>query len=183
MLVVEQDEAEIRAPVHQAVMWGVVVVGMAPSWSSSRPSSPPVSHSTDRPRQQGAGRPLERPASLGQASLAGRTVDRAGSRDQQPAGHHPVGTDEHRRPGAAASGRASRPAGDAGECGAVQRQVERCGGITAKMLQFGRTREPRIQPTDVNPRLEENRRSDAEAGAFEEREPSSRRSPICRRSC
>jgi two-component system NtrC family sensor kinase len=36
-----------------------------------------------------------------------------------------------------------------------KRQVQRCGGITAKMLQFGRKSEVKLEPTDVAPRLEE----------------------------
>ena len=36
-----------------------------------------------------------------------------------------------------------------------RRQVERCAGITAKILQFGRRRDPRREPTDVLPRLRE----------------------------
>lgn len=35
------------------------------------------------------------------------------------------------------------------------RQVERCGGITAKMLQFGRKGDTVIKPTDLAPRLQE----------------------------
>ncbi len=36
-----------------------------------------------------------------------------------------------------------------------KRQVIRCGGITAKMLQFGRKTDTKLRPTDVAPRLEE----------------------------
>jgi len=36
-----------------------------------------------------------------------------------------------------------------------KRQVERCRNITLKMLQFGRQKESNLQPTDIFPRLEE----------------------------
>jgi two-component system NtrC family sensor kinase len=36
-----------------------------------------------------------------------------------------------------------------------RRQVERCAGITTKMLHFGQSREARLVPTDIRPRLEE----------------------------
>lgn len=36
-----------------------------------------------------------------------------------------------------------------------QRQVQRCAGITRKMLQFGRKTETSIEPTDITPRLKE----------------------------
>jgi len=36
-----------------------------------------------------------------------------------------------------------------------QRQVQRCAGITRKMLQFGRKTETKIEPTDLSPRLNE----------------------------
>jgi len=37
----------------------------------------------------------------------------------------------------------------------IRRQVRRCAGITSKMLQFGRQRESRVEPTAVDGRLEE----------------------------
>jgi two-component system NtrC family sensor kinase len=37
----------------------------------------------------------------------------------------------------------------------TQRQVQRCGGITAKMLQFGRKQETSLGATDIKPRLRE----------------------------
>ena len=37
----------------------------------------------------------------------------------------------------------------------TQRQVQRCGGITAKMLQFGRQQETSLAPTEIAPRLQE----------------------------
>lgn len=37
----------------------------------------------------------------------------------------------------------------------IKRQVERCKGITTKMLQFGRSRETELKPTEIKPHLQE----------------------------
>jgi two-component system NtrC family sensor kinase len=37
----------------------------------------------------------------------------------------------------------------------TQQQVQRCGGITAKMLQFGRKHETSLEPTEIAPRMQE----------------------------
>jgi len=156
MLVVEQDEAEIRAPVHQAVMRGVVVVGMAAvlvifaTIIATRFLTRQID-SANRERDD-LSKDLLRSAklaSLGELStglaheinnpLAIILSEQTNISDlvlQLPA-EHPDRQEMLE---------------SVERC---KRQVERCGGITAKMLQFGRTREPRNQPTDVKPRLEE----------------------------
>jgi two-component system NtrC family sensor kinase len=156
MLVVEQDEAEIRAPVHQAVMRGVVVVGMAAvlvifaTIIATRFLTRQID-SANRERDE-LSKDLLRSAklaSLGELStglaheinnpLAIILSEQTNISDlvlQLPA-EHPDRQDMLE---------------SVERC---KRQVERCGGITAKMLQFGRTREPRNQPTDVKPKLEE----------------------------
>jgi two-component system NtrC family sensor kinase len=156
MLVVEQDEAEIRAPVREAVMKGVVVVGMAvvlvifATIVATRLLTRQID-SANRERDD-LSKDLLRSAklaSLGELStglaheinnpLAIILSEQTNISDlvlQLPA-EHPDRQDMLE---------------SVERC---KRQVERCGGITAKMLQFGRTREPRNQPTDVKPKLEE----------------------------
>jgi two-component system NtrC family sensor kinase len=156
MLVVERDEAEIRAPVHQAVMKGMLAVGLAAVlvifatidaiWLLTRQIDRANKERDDLSKE------LLRSAKL--ASLGELSTGLAHEINNPLA----IILSEQTNIGDLA---ADLPAAHPSRQDMLEsverckRQVQRCGGITAKMLQFGRTREPRNQPTDVKPKLEE----------------------------
>ena len=156
LLVVEQEEAEIRAPVHRAVMWGVLVVGMAviliivttvlATWLLTLQIDRANLERDDMSKELIRSAKL---ASLGELSsglaheinnplaiILSEQTNLSDLSKELPAEH------PHRQEMLESIQRSKR-------------QVERCAGITAKMLQFGRIPEPRNQPTQIGPRMQE----------------------------
>jgi two-component system NtrC family sensor kinase len=156
MLVVERDEEEIRAPVHQAVMKGVLAVGLAAVlvifatvdaiWLLTRQIDRANKERDDLSKE------LLRSAKL--ASLGELSTGLAHEINNPLA---IILSEQTNIADLAAELPAAHPSRQdlLESVERCKRQVQRCGGITAKMLQFGRTGEPRNQPTDVKPKLEE----------------------------
>jgi two-component system NtrC family sensor kinase len=156
MLVVQQDEAEIQAPVRRALILGVLVVLVAvilvvvttflATWH--------LTSRIDRANAQrdALSRDLIRSAKL--ASLGEMATGLAHEINNPLA----IISAEQTNIG----DMVGDLAGDTPEREEIlqsvkrcKRQVQRCGSITAKMLQFGRKSEVKLEPTDVAPRLEE----------------------------
>ena len=156
MLVVQQDEGEIMAPVHHAMTIGALVILIAVGLIVVT-TFLATGHLTDRIRRaqeqrDGLSRDLLRSARL--ASLGEMASGLA---------------HEINNPLAIISAAQTNIADQVGdlELDAVaredlmvsvarcQRQVDRCSSITSKMLQFGRKAESRLRPTDVVPLLQD----------------------------
>jgi two-component system, NtrC family, sensor kinase len=156
MLVVEQNEAEIQKPVHLATMWGAMVVLLAmglivlttflATWH--------LTTQIDRANQERdkLSGELLRTAKL--ASLGEMSTGLAHEINNPLA----ILMTEHTNIADVAQ---ELTEGDSirqeilESVRRAKKQVERCGGITAKMLQFGRSGETKLQPTDIRPRVEE----------------------------
>jgi two-component system NtrC family sensor kinase len=156
MLVVLQDLNEIKAPVYRAILWGAVVVSLAVLViaATTMLATRHLTRQIDRANEQRdeLSRNLLRSAklaSLGELSsglaheinnpLAIMSVEQTniadvvGALEIEPAAKDEVLQSVER----------------------CQKQIERCGNITAKMLQFGRAGEARLRPTEIGPRLDE----------------------------
>jgi len=156
LLVVHQDEAEIRAPVHQATAWGALVVSIAVAVVvlviilATAHLTGRIDRATSERDQ--VYRDLVRSgklASLGELStglaheinnpLAIISAEQTNIADQV---EDLQISDEARK--------------DLNDSVArCKRQVERCSGITSKMLKFGRKAESRPRPTSIVPMLGE----------------------------
>ncbi len=156
MLVVQQDEAEVDEPVRRAMFSGILVILLAVAVVVAA-AVLSTWHLTTRIDRATAERDklsldllrLAKLAALGEMStglaheinnplaiiIAEQTniADVAGDLEPNTSGRNDLLESVER----------------------CKRQVKRCGGITAKMLQFGRKMDTNLQPTDVAPRLEE----------------------------
>ena len=156
MLVVQQDEAEIRAPVRRASILGalVVLVAVALVVATTFVATWHLISRIDRANAQSdaLSRDLIRSAKL--ASLGEMSTGLAHEINNPLA---IIGAEQTNIGDMVAD----LPPGAPGRGEMLQavkrckRQVQRCGGITAKMLQFGRKSETKAEPTDIAPRLEE----------------------------
>ena len=156
MLVVQQDEAEIRAPVRRASILGalVVLVAVVLVVATTFLATWHLTGQIDRASAQrdALSRDLIRSAKL--ASLGEMSTGLAHEINNPLA---IIGAEQTNIGDMVAD----LPPGAPGREEMLQavkrckRQVQRCGGITAKMLQFGRKSEARLEPTDIAPRLEE----------------------------
>jgi two-component system NtrC family sensor kinase len=156
MLVVQQDEAEIQAPVRRALILGVLVVMVAVALVvvTTFLATWHLTSRIDRANAQrdALSRDLIRSAKL--ASLGEMATGLAHEINNPLA---IIGAEQTNIGDLVGDLAADTPGREeilqsAKRC---KRQVQRCGGITAKMLQFGRKSEVRLEPTDVAPRLEE----------------------------
>jgi two-component system NtrC family sensor kinase len=156
MLVVEQSEAEVQKPVHLATMWGAMVVLLAiglivlttfvATWH--------LTGQIERANQERDKLSGELLRSAKLASLGEMSTGLAHEINNPLA----ILMTEHTNIADVAEELTESDSIRQEILESVQRgkrQVERCGGITAKMLQFGRAGEAKLQPTDIRPRVEE----------------------------
>ncbi len=148
LLVVQRSAAEVRAPVARAVAAGALVAGgtfvlvLAAIGISTRMLCRLIDRA-NREREEMT-RAFMRSAKL---ASVGRAGHRPRPRDQQPARDHLRGADQHRRPRLRDPSCRDAVRGELLESAVrIRRQVERCGAITRKMLQFGRTARARRYP-------------------------------------
>jgi len=156
MLVFQQDEAEIQAPLRRNLIMGmlVILVAVALVVATTFLATWHLTSRIDRANAQrdSLSRDLIRSAKL--ASLGEMATGLAHEINNPLA----IISSEQTNIGDLASDLAADTPGreeilrSAKSC---KRQVQRCGGITAKMLQFGRKSEVRLESTDIVPRLEE----------------------------
>jgi two-component system, NtrC family, sensor kinase len=156
MLVVDQSEAEVQKPVHLATMWGAMVVLLAvglivlttflATWH--------LTGQIDRANQERDKLSGELLRSAKLASLGEMSTGLAHEINNPLA----IMMTEHTNIADVAQELTESDSIRQEILESVRRakrQVERCGGITAKMLQFGRAGETKLQPTDIRPRVEE----------------------------
>ncbi len=156
LLVVQQDEAEIQAPVRQALTWGLLLLGLAVALIvvTTVLATGYLTNQIDRAnaeRERLAG-DLLRSAKL--ASLGEMSTGLAHEIN------NPLAIISAEQTNLSDLLRELPPAAPArGEMleavARCQRQITRCSGITAKMLQFGRAGEARSELTPIGPRLQE----------------------------
>lgn len=156
MLVVQQDEAEVRAPVRAAMLAGaaVALIALLMVAVATLLSTLHLTHRIERAiaERDALSKDLLRSAklaSLGELStglaheinnpLAIISAEQTNVRDELMELEPPPES----LPTLLASV----------DC--IDRQVKRCGAITAKMLQFGREADTRVEPVRIGPRLEE----------------------------
>ncbi len=156
MLVVQQRESTIRAPVRRATTWGAIVIGLAVLLVAitTTLSTRHLIHYIERADEQrdALSRDLMRSARL--ASLGELASGLAHEINNPLAIISAEQTNVRDLVGEA------MPAGEARDevlesVASTHRQVGRCGQITAKMLQFGRTPEPRSAAHDAGELVEE----------------------------
>ncbi len=156
LLVVQQDVDEVRAPVVRALTWdallvlvSIVLIGTATILATRH-----LTNQIDRANQQreemfGAFMRSAKLASIGE--LATGLAHEINNPLAIISAEHTNISDLVKLMDHRTSGRNEVLA----SVERSQRQVQRCGGITAKMLQFGRKQETKPAPTDIAPRLRE----------------------------
>lgn len=156
MLVVQQDEGEVREPVRRAMLPGVLVVALAclvmvaATLLATRHLVSRIAEANQE--KDGLQRDLLRSSKL--ASLGEMSTGLAHEIN------NPLGIISAERTNisdvlAALEGKPEDRDEIRESLERIARQVERCAAITGKMLRFGRHGGGEVQPTDVAPRLEE----------------------------
>jgi two-component system NtrC family sensor kinase len=160
MLVVQQDEGEIKAPVNRAMGWGVLVILIAVGLVAVT-TFLATWHLTNRidrvtAQREAMQRDLIRSAKL--ASLGEMSSGLAHEINNPLAIISATVTNisDHLDDLELDDGVRAELTEETQRC---KRQVERCSGITAKMLRFGRNTETAIQKTDIAPVVQETVRA------------------------
>jgi len=156
MLVIQQDEAEVRAPVR-AAMWAgaaMAIIALLLLAAATLVSTLHLTNQIERAVSQrdALSKDLLRSAKL--ASLGELSTGLAHEINNPLA----IISAEQTNIGDQIQELEPPPASRAEMLASVDciaRQVKRCGAITAKMLQFGRDSDTRLAPIEVGPRLEE----------------------------
>jgi len=156
MLVAQQDEAEIRAPINAALVWGGLVVLLSVLLVvvtvvlATRHLTDRIARANERTRAMS--RDLMRSSKL--ASVGELATGLAHEINNPLAILSAEQTNIEDALGELDVG-SSGLEEIAGSVTRSKKQIGRCGAITAKMLQFGRQGEALLQPTDIEPKIHE----------------------------